>query len=1341
MVAQLKSWLYLLGSSIHLKRYAVLVYICGFIFVYFQLTEPMQISASGTPTTQLIGLHGSSSLLNRGDFVSSSQVPGLNTYHSYFIEVTPSLSQLQVDLFDADFGMAGASELNDRIEDGDGFTGAACRYELRNPSGTLVATLMGTPTGPAGSNNAWINFFTLANPPAGHWELRADVSSAVTIAGDVNEFGIRAHDGDASGGGTELNIYADTLFKMGNNTVASSTKSFELYPYITASCTLESNDFDFDSNGSIGFTSRTGAFTTSYTDVSPNNQWDNPANTPRAISGWTTDFTNREYGIWQADYSYTGANYGTVYIGSSSAANPPPTSRAPANTFRYYFPTDTGAAPIKPYVYQDVRIVSGPNPPVSGSTTTVRVNVIIVNPTPFSITFSASNLVTITVPNNPGGIPDPGYQGSVVSQGTIVSQPSIGGRGTITWNPGVVTSNTTANLAYDVTVRPSAAGQRIPITGSTSSGGTTARYVDETGNTTQTRATYTFGPLCELAVTSGIVVPTLVRLETFQAISYENGVLLKWHTNFESDNLGFNIYREESGKRELLTRSLIAGSALLTSGNVALTAGRTYSWFDDTSKPTAGIQYWLEDIDLNGQRMLYGPITPEAANSAFSNQASAPLLSRLGRGAGQRNFALQAGTSIRPPAITAGQIQTQRNLAGQAAVKLSIKKEGWYRVTQAELIAAGLDTRTDPRFLQLFVDGKEQAISVIGEADGRFDTNDAIEFYATGLDTPATDTRVYWLIKGSQLGARVKISTDRATTLTSIKAFSFTAERKDRTIYFPALKNGDEDNFFGPVVASEPVEQSLSLQHVFLASPPRNATLEVSLLGVTDLPTISPDHSVRVLLNGNNAGLIQFDGQVLKSFQLTVLQEWLREGDNIVTLVATGGEQDVSLINYVRLTYLHSYDADTDRLDFTAPGGQQVRLDGFSNSSIKVIDITNPELPIVVQALTQASANGFAAVISVPQLDMRRLIAFTESRIERAADIKPNQPSRWHQPSNASDIVMLAHRNFVSNLVPLKTLRQAQGRSAVIINIEDIYDEFSFGAKNPQAIKDFLTNAKAVWQRPPRFVLLVGDASFDARNYLGAGELDLLPTKLLGTNFLETASDDWFADLNGDGVTEMAIGRLPVRTSIEADRLIAKIINYEKSAPADWQRQVMIVADDNDIYDFETAAAQVQMLLPTNLRVTKILRSQDDIDTIKARILTGLNSGNLIVNYLGHGSVEIWAAESLLSSTEARTLTNGGRLPFFVNMNCLNGFFHDIYTESLAEALLRAENGGAVAVWASSGLTEPASQVQLDNAIIQLLFTQPLTLGEAVQQAKQMINNDDLRRTWILFADPAMRLK
>jgi hypothetical protein len=863
-------------------------------------------------------------------------------------------------------------------------------------------------------------------------------------------------------------------------------------------------------------------------------------------------------------------------------------------------------------------------------------------------------------------------------------------------------------------------------------------------------------------------MPTAVQLISFSSTEYEGRVLLQWKTGYEVDNLGFHLYREENGQLIRLTPSLIAGSALLV-GSTPLTAGHSYHWWDVSalgSQPSAldSLKYWLEDWDLNGKRSMHGPITPVLSHDPLPHKVNTHLLGKLGvktnrkyeeywriqglkeklsqrpRAGDHRPAEIPETFSVEPSSpppvqkLTPTQRKTQWELAAQPAVKISIQAEGWYRVTQPELVAAGLNPNVNPRRLRLFVDGQEQAIIINGQKDGRFDSGDSIEFYATGLDTISTDTRVYWLVERTGPGKRVKTQKALAWPLKA-QSFPLTTTYRKKSIYFAALKNGDKENFFGPLVSTEPVEQILTVSSLLLPST-KKATLEVALQGVTAKP-----HHVNVRLNDIPVGKLIFEGQTWKMLKVSVPYFTLQEGENLVALLAGGDPTDVSLIDYIRLTYEHTYMADEDTLRFTLPEHRSATVKGFTSSDIRVVDITHPQGVKAIVGNIRSEGAGFGVTLGLTDPGKHTLLAFTEEQIKTPVAIKANLPSTWHQKGQSSDLVIISHEDFFDSLSPLKSLRESQGWSVALVDVEDLYDEFSFGTKTPQAIKDFLTRASTSWQKPPRFVLLVGDASFDPRNYLGLGNVDFLPTKLLDTAYMETASDDWFADVNGDGLPDMALGRLPAQTPEETAQVVSKIIAYDQAAAGEWANEVLLVADQNGDFDFEQASQELGTLFPKDVTVWGINRGQTDNETARTAILGSFNEGKLIVNYMGHGSVDLWKG-SLLTADDATSLTNGSRLPFVVGMTCLNGFFQTPYVESLAEALLKAENGGAVAVWTSSGLTNPTEQSMMNRELMRLLFNgQGLTLGEATVGAKAATNDQDVRRSWILFGDPTTRLK
>jgi hypothetical protein len=336
-------------------------------------------------------------------------------------------------------------------------------------------------------------------------------------------------------------------------------------------------------------------------------------------------------------------------------------------------------------------------------------------------------------------------------------------------------------------------------------------------------------------------------------------------------------------------------------------------------------------------------------------------------------------------------------------------------------------------------------------------------------------------------------------------------------------------------------------------------------------------------------------------------------------------------------------------------------------------------------------------------------------------------------------MVILTHKSFRQAIEPLANLRRNQGLVVAVVDVEDIYDEYSYGVHTPVAIKSFLMSAGANWSRKPQFLLLVGDSSWDPRNYLNEGNNDFVPTKLIDTTFLETASDDWLADFDGLGLPNMAIGRLPARTATDIDLMVAKIMSYEQERELNAPLRGAVMVADNG---FETQSAQTGALLPPGIDVQMINRSDGNDDLTRSQIVDALNQGPMIVNYYGHGSVQVWTGAGLLDSELATNLTNTNRLSLFVMMTCLNGYGHDVYTDSLAESTLKAPNGGAVAVWASTGFTETQSQFALDQEFYRQLFSnQTLRLGEAIRNAKAVTSNSDVRRTWVLFGDPAMRMR
>jgi hypothetical protein len=1015
------------------------------------------------------------------------------------------------------------------------------------------------------------------------------------------------------------------------------------------------------------------------------------------------------------------------------------------------------------------------------------------------------------------------------------------------------------------------------------------------------------------------ITPTVAKVTDFNVVLGKGGALLEWRTGFEVDNLGFNLYRERGGQRTLINPSVIAGSALTAGIGTPLTAGRSYVWRD--AQGTADAFYYLESIDLNGATKLTGPVKP-VAGSVPTKQQQAMLLADVGSNASGQSAQTEGPATLMSGSVSItpdGALQDQWAIAALPAVKINVRKNDWYHVTQADLVAAGLNSSANAANLQLFVDGVEQPM-LVKSVNGTFSAGDFIEFYGTGLNLTETDTHVYWLVAGSTQGKRVKLvgneqpdavngsetpaqiiptqpvalprlskdasegsflwtfmqilgrptvenaqpaqvtqpaseenreaaiqqdqknaveaeetadgtvnstvdtksqpdatatspsqvevplsiettkknvasvradtpaktaptvrqdeqpqtqtrkmrasrktkarharkrltarrelshySVAAASTGSSTgeaQSFAYTVEIKDRTVYFSSLLNGDAENFFGKVIASVPVTQTLNISNLDTTAPD-SVVLELAVQGVSAQP-----HEIIVSFNDTQVGTINYFFRDHAVVTLPLDLSLLHEGSNSIKFTTTAGG-DVNIIDYIRLTYPHKYQADNNALRFSLKNSQTARVEGFTSPNIRLVDITDPLDTQQLRPTIEPSGAGYALVIGTQGRNSkgrRTLMAFPNGQLTPPAKLVANQPSDLNRTSQSADFVIVSYRTLKQSLAPLADLRRNEGLAVNVVDVDDIYDEFSYGTHTPRAIKDFLAYTKAHWTKAPRFVLLAGDSSYDPKDYFQKGDFDLVPSKLVDTLFTETASDDWLVDFDNDAVPDMALGRLPARTSAELDRMVSHIVNYNLNAVS---KSALFVADEQGTYpfSFEDENRSIAALLPNDISVTHVDRgSNPNINVTRAQFFNSVNQGPMIVNYAGHGTVDAWTGASFFTDPDALALNNGAsnsnHLPLFVMMTCLNGYYNDPLLDSISESLMKAPNGGAVAVWASSGLTVPSGQALANQSLYQSIYSNPTTrLGEAIQKAKAATPDTDVRLTWTLFGDPTMKLR
>lgn len=325
-------------------------------------------------------------------------------------------------------------------------------------------------------------------------------------------------------------------------------------------------------------------------------------------------------------------------------------------------------------------------------------------------------------------------------------------------------------------------------------------------------------------------------------------------------------------------------------------------------------------------------------------------------------------------------------------------------------------------------------------------------------------------------------------------------------------------------------------------------------------------------------------------------------------------------------------------------------------------------------------------------------------------------------------------------------MRRSQGLRSTAVPREEVYSKFGFGDARPEAIRELLSYAYHSWKSPPRYVLLLGDATYDFKDYLEAGAANLVPPLLVRTTYLLTASDPALASVNGDDLPpDLAIGRLPAATLEEARRMVEKIVTYEThGAPGG---PVVLVADNPDpAGDFVANAEEIAGRLPSGVSVRKIYLSRLGLSGSRSAITQAFDEGASLMSYIGHGGIQLWANENLFNIYQVASLSPQAQQPLLVTMNCLNGYFHFPYFNSLAEELLKAEGRGVIAAFSPSGMSldEPAHTYH--KALREALYDpRHERLGDSVLAAQAAFAAagafPELLSIYHVLGDPAMTIR
>jgi hypothetical protein len=692
-------------------------------------------------------------------------------------------------------------------------------------------------------------------------------------------------------------------------------------------------------------------------------------------------------------------------------------------------------------------------------------------------------------------------------------------------------------------------------------------------------------------------------------------------------------------------------------------------------------------------------------------------------------------------------------------LKFHLTAEGVYKITRSNLCSLWKLSKINPRKIHLKHLGSEIPILFEGESDGKFGKSDYFLFYAPSLESEYTKDDVYWLSVESTDGLRMDSIDGSVGSGQLLSSFDNLYNGEEDKEYWQTIPNGEgKDHWFWKKLTITSPSQAVTSDITFtlnnILNTSADCTLTFSFRGKTN-DSVNPDHHIQVSINGNLVSDDIWDGQSEFEKTVTFSQSYLQEGTNTLMVKSvgdTGATVDTVYFNWFDLTYKDTYVAEGNLLQFKGEGSGDYRMDisGFTSSDILLFDITDPVNPKRVTNTNIISGNTINFEDTI--YGSKEYIVVTNKSTKTPSLIEADVTSNLKDTSHDADYIIITHENFYRAIQPLVKHRKSQGKKVMVVKIGDVYDEFSYGLFDPQAIRDFLKYAYENYKTPPVDVLLVGDADMDYKdnfNNDSQGWKNYVPTHLFETTELgETPTDNWFVCVSGDDILpDMYIGRISVKTASEVTGVINKIKNYEKSVEQDWNKKALFVADNETTFETvnDTLATEY---LPADYSSYKVYLSQySSTEEAKNDLISNINNGKLITVYTGHGSVKNWAGEYLFTNSDVPSLENSGKPTCVITLNCLNGFFPSPKEDCLGEEFVKAKDKGAIACYAPTGLGYTWEHTYLAEELFDSIFQDGnYLLGVATTEAKinAYVNygvSSDIVQTFVLLGDPLNELK
>jgi hypothetical protein len=742
--------------------------------------------------------------------------------------------------------------------------------------------------------------------------------------------------------------------------------------------------------------------------------------------------------------------------------------------------------------------------------------------------------------------------------------------------------------------------------------------------------------------------------------------------------------------------------------------------------------------------------------------------------------------------------------------KFSLDKTGIYRITYNDLVQWGINPAgINPKNIKLYGNGgrmlpeansksfcddlNENAIWISGEEDNVFDQEDYILFYGQSpvvwnYDTLNvffshsmnyySDVSCYFLTIGTSPGKRISDQETQGTPNHIVSNFTdYTYHEKDS---LNLLRSGKD--WFGEYfdfVKTMPFKYNF--QNLTTGS---KVKVKINIAARNTIPSefdLTGDNLTHSLI------VSAIPGQYTSDYARTAEEifSYDQPQDSINFFITLNTQGSVGWLNFFDLNCERNLVFYGNQMSFRNTeciGSGNITRFSLDNGFVgkRIWNVSNPF------NIKEKTISFFQSTPSITEYtdSLQEFIAFDESGLMKPHFISKiaNQNLHALQPEK---LIIITSPDFITQANRLASLHSQYDQiSSIIVEPEKIYNEFSSGIQDISAIRNFvrmLYNKAETESSKPKYLLLIGDASYDYKNRL-IENTNVIPTFESNNSLMPTSSylsDDFFGlmdSIEGEncyGNLDIGIGRFPCVSVSEVKAIVDKIeiylkkenvyselngcTTYTDSIHGDWRNTICFIGDDEDnnlhISQANELATTVDSLFQ-NINVNKIFldayqqvtgpsgQSYPDVNNMLNR---QIKQGALFINYTGHGGEDSWAGENILQLSDIYSWKNLLNLPAFVTATCEFSRFDDPTKRSAGELILTKADGGGIGLFTTTRLAFSNSNFSLNKSFYKFALTKDSTgsynrMGDIIRLSKVDNNSIVNVRNFVLLGDPALRL-